>query len=337
MSKLFSRLDQEFDHILIHTGQHYDILLKDIFFKELSIRQPDYTWDIGINSSDHLEQFSNLILKVKANQDLLKSAGMVLFLGDSNSVLASVPLKKLGIKVGHIEAGMRSYDKRMLEEINRITCDHNSDVHFCYHNSYKNNLFKEGLNKSVHLVGNTIVEPVRDLLPEITSKPKQDCHILMDIHRPENFLYPERLANIVAYANYYADKLDLPVYLLNFTRMINKLREFKINLYDVKVVDQMGFKEYLTEAYHSKFVISDSGTAQEELAMLGTPLLVPREFTERPESLFHRCSKMLDANQFSKEEAEKKLKELDELTFDTSWLGMGNTSLLITSILRGEL
>jgi UDP-N-acetylglucosamine 2-epimerase len=99
----------------------------------------------------------------------------------------------------------------------------------------------------------------------------------------------------------------------------------------------MGFKEYLTEAYHSKFVISDSGTAQEELAMLGTPLLVPREFTERPESLFHRCSKMLDANQFSKEEAEKKLKELDELTFDTSWLGMGNTSLLITSILRGEL
>ena len=137
MSEIFKKLDSNFNHILIHTGQHYNKLLSDCFFKDLNIREPDYILDTGKNTNNHYEQLSYLstnIVKLLKSNNL--NPDIILFLGDSNSVCCSVPLKKEGYKIGHIEAGMRSNDMRMLEEINRKVCDVCSDIHFVYHQDY---------------------------------------------------------------------------------------------------------------------------------------------------------------------------------------------------------
>ena len=168
MSELFKRFDQEFKHILIHTGQHYDKLLSGVFFNDLKIRKPDFNLRIGSKKNQHYHQlselnvkFMNLLKKKKLNPDL------IVFLGDSNSVCLSIILKKEGYKIAHIEAGMRSYDKRMLEEINRVICDNCSDYLFVYHNDYKKNLLKENIKKNIFVVGNTIVEPCLNLLNNV--------------------------------------------------------------------------------------------------------------------------------------------------------------------------
>ena len=141
MCNVFKELDKNFKHILIHTGQHYDTNLSDVFFEQLQIRKPDFILNTGKESTNHFEQLSYLSREIpilfkehNINPDL------ILFLGDSNSAGIAFPLKKEGYKIGHIEAGMRSYDKRMLEEINRTVCDHCSDILFVYHDDYKEQL-----------------------------------------------------------------------------------------------------------------------------------------------------------------------------------------------------
>jgi UDP-N-acetylglucosamine 2-epimerase len=145
---------------LIHTGQHYDTSLSDVFFEQLQIRQPDYILNTGKESSNHFEQLSYLTREIpRLFKEKNIQPDLVLFLGDSNSAGVAFPLKKEGYKIGHIEAGMRSYDKRMLEEINRTVCDHCSDILFVYHEDYKTNLYNENIKKNVFVVGNTICEP----------------------------------------------------------------------------------------------------------------------------------------------------------------------------------
>ena len=182
MSKVFKALDEDPDikHTLIHTGQHYDDLLSGVFFDELDIRKPDYNLDVGQGGCTHYEQLARLSVRLIT---LFKDEGIepdvVVFLGDSNSVAAAVPLKKEGYKIAHIEAGMRSYDKRMLEEINRTVCDHCSDWHFVYHEDYKDNLIKEGLPEdNIFVVGNTIVEPLADMWDNTTMICCPECFLM---------------------------------------------------------------------------------------------------------------------------------------------------------------
>jgi UDP-N-acetylglucosamine 2-epimerase (non-hydrolysing) len=338
MSEIFKKLDKNFNHILIHTGQHFDKLLSDVFFDELEIREPDYNLEIGGLGKEHFHQSADLSVKLI---ELIRSENLnpdiILFLGDSNSVTSAVPLKKEGYKIGHIEAGMRSYDKRMLEEINRVVCDHCSDYLFVYHDNYKEKALKEGIpQESIFVVGNTIVEVANKHKP---SEIKNDDRIILDIHRPENFKYKNRLENIVKYSNYMGKKYNLPVYMLGFKRTLDYIKQFDIDLGDIKVIDLLPFKKYLENVYHSKFIISDSGTAQEEPALLDTPVIVPRDFTERPESVQNNCSFMINVN-----------KEFDETwTFsedwlslnsdkrDFIWLGEGNTSQKIIDILKEKI
>ena len=186
MSEIFKKLDENFNHILVHTGQHFDKLLSDVFFEELEIRKPDYNLEIGGPGKEHFHQTADLSVKLI---ELIRKENLnpdiILFLGDSNSVTSAVPLKKEGYKIGHIEAGMRSYDKRMLEEINRIVCDHCSDFLFVYHENYKQKAIKENIDpNSVFVVGNTIVEVAEKFKP---TEVKKNDKIILDIHRPENF------------------------------------------------------------------------------------------------------------------------------------------------------
>lgn len=335
MSEIFKKLDIHFNHILIHTGQHFDRLLSEVFFEELEIRNPDYNLNVGGIGKEHFHQTSELSVKLiellreeKINPDI------ILFLGDSNSVVSSVSLKKEGYKIGHIESGMRSYDKRMLEEINRIVCDHCSDFLFVYHENYKNKAMLEGIPEdNIFVVGNTIVEVVKKLT--FNSNKKKD-KILLDIHRPENFKYKNRLKNIIDLGNRLSKSHDIPIKMLSFKRTMDKIKEFNIDLGVIEVVDLMSFKKYTEEVYHSKFIISDSGTAQEEPSLLGTPVIVPRDYTERPESVENNCSIMFDVENNRWDIIEAWL-YLNCHKRDTKWLGEGKTSDMVIEILKNRL
>ena len=333
--KFFKKLDQNFNHILVHTGQHYDELLSGVFFKELNIRKPDYILDTGYSGGTHYHQLSYLSVAI---MELIKQKNLtpdiILFLGDSNTVCAALPLRKEGYIIGHIEAGMRSFDKKMLEEINRTVCDHCSHIHFVYHEEYKKFLENENIKENVYIVGNTIVEVCKPFIPD---EPKRNELILVDVHRPENFKYKNRLENIIKYANTCGEKYNLPIKMLKFKRTFEYIEVFGIELGNIEVVDLMAYKEYLTTVYHSSFIISDSGTAQEEPAFFNTPVIVPRDYTERPQSIEANCSYMLDVNTDQKFEGSWKwIENLEnkELQMDISWLGNGDTSELVINILK---
>jgi UDP-N-acetylglucosamine 2-epimerase (non-hydrolysing) len=286
--------------------------------------------DTGKCSTNHYEQLAYLstaVPKLFEENDI--HPHLILFLGDSNSAGVSFPLKKAGYKIGHIEAGMRSYDKRMLEEINRTVCDHCSDILFVYHEDYKEQLRLENITKNVFVVGNTIVEPFKMFYNEITHTPKRNDIILLDVHRPENFKYPERLKNIFEFANKCIEKYMLPVKLLYFKRLKDEIDSHSLDLGKIEMVPLFPYKEYLQTVYHSKFIISDSGTGQEEPALLGTPVIVPRDFTERPQSYENNCSIKLHAENLSNiKEVFEWINALvkGEIVIDASWLGDGTTS-----------
>jgi UDP-N-acetylglucosamine 2-epimerase len=330
MSEIFKKLDKNFNHILVHTGQHYDKLLSDVFFDELEIRKPNYILETGKNGSTHYHQLGYLSVAI---MDLLKNENLkpdiILFLGDSNTVCAALPLRKEGYIIGHIEAGMRSFDKCMLEEINRTTCDHCSHILFVYHDEYKKYVENENIKDNVHVVGNTIVEVCKPFVQDI---PKRLDMILMDIHRPENFKYENRMRNIIAFGNECGKKFGLPVCMLKFHGTCKILSEMNIELGNIELVDLMPYKKYLDTVHHCKFLISDSGTGQEEPAFFNTPVIVPRDFTERPQSVESHCSYMLNVNDLNNQtQVFDYLEKIfnGDLCIDTKWMGDGNTSDLI--------
>lgn len=339
MCKVFKKLDENFNHILIHSGQHYDEMLSDIFFKDLNIRKPDYNLHIGGPNKPHYEQTAELSIKII---NLLKenniNPDLILFLGDSNSVLCSVPLKKEGYKIGHIEAGMRSGDIRMFEEINRTVCDLVSDYFFVYHEDYKQNLIKENKNpENIFVVGNTITEVVKEYSAEFQN-PSCD-YIVADIHRPENFNDIQRLQNIILYLNYVIKETGFPCYLLHFTRLDQQIAMHHINLGQVQRKNLMSYKMFLQWCYNSCFIVSDSGTAQEEPAFLNVPVICPRDFTERPASCLYKCSYMLNVNENMHSTWPSSLQMINnhQLVCDTSWLDHGITSSHIIDILNNIL
>ena len=334
MSSIFKALDNNFTHILIHTGQHYDTLLSDIFFQDLEIRKPDYVLETGKCSANHYEQLSYLSSAVpKLLKEKNIQPDLILFLGDSNSAAVSLPLKKDGYRIGHIEAGMRSYDKRMLEELNRTVCDHCSDILFVYHEDYKQQLALENITKNVHVVGNTIVEPLMMFKNSITFCEKRKDMILLDIHRPENFNYLPRLIRIFKFANACSEKYGLPVNMLYFKRLDDMIVKYSLDIGKIEMVPLMPYKKYLDTVYHCRFIISDSGTGQEEPAMLGTPVVVPREFTERPQSLTNNCSIMFNE---SYDDVLQWISDVEsgEKKMNTEWLGDGKTSKKIIEHLK---
>lgn len=329
MCKIFEKLDIHFNHVLIHTGQHYDKSLSEVFFNDLKIRKPDFILNSGKESSNHFEQLSYLTKEIP---ELFKknniNPDLIIFLGDSNSAGVAFPLKKEGYRICHIEAGMRSYDKRMLEEINRTVCDHCSDILFVYHNDYKKQLADENITKNVFVVGNTIVEPLSMFRDLILKENKRKNMILLDIHRPENFKYPVRLLNIIKFANKCIKKYGIPVKMLYFKRLKDSLDSNNIRLENIEMIPLLPYKEYLEMVYHSRFIISDSGTGQEEPALLNTPVVVPRDYTERPQSYQNNCSVRFKADDDNSNEVYEWLDDIENnrKKIDASWLGDGTAS-----------
>lgn len=341
MSKVFEKLDENFEHVMIHTGQHYDDELSKIFFKELKIRKPDHTLSTGKNSTNHYEQLSYLSVEVIR---LLKKKkiepDIILFLGDSNSAMVSAPLYKEGFKIGHIEGGMRSYDRRMPEEVNRVICDYVSDQVFVYTPTYKQRLINENKNPdAIHVVGNTIVEVVKPYMPK--GKKKKN-YLVADIHRNENLKDYRQYNHLLEYINSVGQALGMEVKLVSFRRAVNLIEKYRLlkDKKNITLVGSYGFLDYLDLQYHAYGIISDSGTSQEECPLLGVPVAVPRNHTERPESVEFGNSILVGETNPVEKMKEQTLEFFKNYSISKDkikWLGDGKTSDKIIKILKREL
>jgi UDP-N-acetylglucosamine 2-epimerase (non-hydrolysing) len=329
--------DPDVEHIIIHTGQHYDEDLSGVFFRGLGIRNPDFNLGVGVDGGTHYQQLAALSLSIPPLLQKLKP-DCCIFLGDSNSAAVAPVVRKEGIAVAHIEAGMRSHDWRMLEEVNRVVCDHVSNVLFTYHKDYSRNLTREGVDpQKIYTVGNTVVEALRFFENDILCNVPRRSHIVLDIHRPENFLYPQRMLFIMKYAEKAQDKYGVPVKMLRFKRTFEHLPPLG-KAFPFEIVDLMGYKEFLEFQHDAVFSISDSGTAQEEAPLLNLPVVVPRDFTERPQSFWSECSLPLVEDQGSWNASFAYVDGVRDgrIKPSLSWLGDGNTSELIVDALKAR-
>jgi len=342
MAEVFRKLDEAewCEHIQVWTGQHYDWMMSGVFFEELHIKPAKYSLGIGQRNRSHVWQVADLGPKIVELLNCFKKVDLVVFLGDSNSVLAAVPLRKEGYRIAHIEAGMRSGDKRMLEETNRIVCDHCSDLLFVYHKDYKSNLLSEGIEEgAIFTVGNTIVEPclrAKKLVCDFAAS-KRDS-IIVDIHRPENFNYPKRLTFILDFAARVANTLGVPAKMLRFDRTMQALLAAKVPWFGkIDLTGLMSYNQFVKAQYDAVAIISDSGTAQEEAPLLQTPVLVPRDFSERPQSYSAGNSLKIFCDKSLREEVSRACSFVNSIksrAMDVHWLGDGNTAKKIVDIMR---
>jgi len=283
LSPLIPLLDEEFNHILIHTGQHYSYNMDKIFFDELNLRNCDYTLNIG--SGTHAAQTGKMMMEIE--KLLLKEKpDLVVVQGDTNSTLAgAITASKLNINIAHVEAGCRSFDKKMPEEINRILVDHCSNILFAPDNNAINNLTAEGIQKnSFYLVGNTSIDAclrVVDLFNLSQLKElglKKQNYALLTVHRQENTEY-NKLKEIIKAMNFISEQIKIvfPVHLR--TKKIIEEHDIQIND-NILLIDPTGYKDFIGLVANSKFVMTDSGGIQEECGVLDVPCLILRENTE---------------------------------------------------------
>jgi len=279
---------------LVHSGQHYDSNMSDIFFEQLGIRKPDVNLEVG--SSSHAQQTASIMMKFEPAV-LEQQPDMVLVYGDVNSTVAvALVCAKLGIKIAHVEAGLRSFDREMPEEINRLLTDQLSDLLFTPSADGDVNLIREGIAKEkIFLVGNVMIDTLLRLLPiaeaqsagllahlGITAKK----YGLVTLHRPSNVDDPIALTLLLGTLNQIAARIPLvfPIH----PRTLHKLGAEREKLTCNMIISEpLGYMDFLALQKHSTMVITDSGGIQEETTSLGVPCFTLRENTERPVTITH--------------------------------------------------
>ncbi len=281
------------DHYILHTGQHYSYEMDRIFFEQLQLPEAKYNLDVG--SGLHGEQTGKMLAGIE--QILLKDApDVVLVQGDTNTVLAgALAASKLHIKIGHVEAGLRSFDRNMPEEINRIMADHISDYLFAPTENSKQYLLNEGIpQEKIFVTGNTVVDAVYQNL-EI-SKQKVDAlkdmnlqekgYFLITVHRAENTDNRERLSGILDGFRQIYEEFSLPIIFPAHPRTVKMMHEFGLQIPEgVRITDPVGYLEFLQLESSARLILTDSGGLQEEACILGVPCVTLRDNTERPETV----------------------------------------------------
>lgn len=284
-------VDRKIDHFLIHSNQHYSENMDAIFFQELNLEAPRYNLNVG--SGQHGEMIAKIITGVeKILQDELPN--WLLVQGDTNTVMAgALAASKLGVKIGHIEAGLRSYDRTMPEEINRVVTDHISDMLFPPTGKQANILIGEGIGTDKMVVtGNTIVDAVLQNQLLLSEHPKlahyqNEKYFLFTTHRPANVDSQENLSEIIKAISEISDRYSTPVYFPIHPRTKKQIGTFGLSLNPTtfNVMDPVGYLEMLALEKNSQLIFTDSGGIQEEACILGIPSLTLRDNTERPETI----------------------------------------------------
>ena len=292
LSLIIKRIDAFAEQVLVHTGQNYDPKLSDIFFEELGLRRPDRY--LGVRAAGFAEQAAQILERADdAMADV--SPDRVLILGDTNSGLAASAAARRGIPVYHLEAGNRAYDDRIPEEINRRVIDHSSSVLLPYTERSKDNLVREGIERQrIFVVGNPIYEVLRAHETEIAASPVHDrlgikarAYFAATLHRAENVDDPDRLERLLAGLQRVAEKHDQPVVVSLHPHTRERLAASGARVDDerVRLLEPMGFIDFVALERSARCVLSDSGTVQEECCIYRIPSVTIRDVTERAETL----------------------------------------------------
>jgi UDP-N-acetylglucosamine 2-epimerase (non-hydrolysing) len=273
----------ELKPLLIHTGQHYDARMSDEFFRDLGMPEPDI--HLGTGSGTHAEQTARVMVAFE-KVCLEHEPAIVVVVGDVNSTLAcGLSAKKLGIPVAHVEAGLRSRDMGMPEEINRLCTDVISDLLFTTERSATRNLLREGCSRQrIRFVGNTMIDSLQRHLQQALAQPlppglNAGSYGLLTLHRPSNVDNPETLRKLMGAINQIAERI--PVLFPTHPRTAKHLAE--VPIHDrLLVVEPLNYLAFLGLMARARLVLTDSGGIQEETTVLHVPCLTLRENTERP-------------------------------------------------------
>lgn len=291
LSQIIRKLDGLCCHVIVHTGQNYDVNLNDVFFQEMGIRAPDHylraRGSFGEQIGTILTQVESVLREEKPDRFLV--------LGDTNSSLAAIVAKRMGIPVYHMEAGNRCYDDRVPEEVNRRIIDHCSDILMPYTHRSKENLLREGIERQrIFVIGNPIYEVLEYFAPQIEASNALEQfrvapgnYFLVTFHRAENVDHPERLARLLQGLDLVAETYRVPVIVSLHPHTANNMDRHKPQHGSdlVHFSKPFGFFDFARLERHAQCVLTDSGTVQEECAILGIPNVTVRDATERAETL----------------------------------------------------
>ena len=281
---------QRVEHIIVHTGQHYDPMLSDVFFRDLGIPSPDE--HLGIGSGKHGEQTGKMLIAIEPVLQKYQP-DWVLVYGDTNSTLAAaVAAVKLHLPLAHLEAGLRSFNRRMPEEHNRVLTDHAADLLLAPTAVAAEHLRNEGLAERTVVVGDVMTDVVLQVKEQVKDKPSpimeefgfsEGAYRLATIHRPDNTDDKERLEQIL---DSLAD-LDLPTVILAHPRLVAKCKEHGIELSRGNLLEHrpLAYPELVASALHPAGVVTDSGGLQKEAFLLGTMCTTVRPETEWVETV----------------------------------------------------
>ena len=269
---------------LVHTGQHYDRNMSDVFFEQLQIPKPDVS--LGVGSGSHARQTADIMVKLEESLLEQRPDWMMVY-GDVNStVAAALVCAKLQIPLAHVEAGLRSFDRGMPEEVNRMVTDRLSDLYFTPSTDGDQNLIREGVDSQrIHCVGNVMIDTLKRLqsravLPEVPGRAER--YGLVTLHRPSNVDDSVAFQRILESLLTISRKCQLvfPIHPRTRARFPELIEQLQSS--DILTMDPVGYLEFLALQQHALFVVTDSGGIQEETTYLGVPCLTLRENTERP-------------------------------------------------------
>ncbi|WP_345528642.1 non-hydrolyzing UDP-N-acetylglucosamine 2-epimerase [Nocardioides endophyticus] len=291
LSRVIPLLDQLADHVLVHTGQNWDDRLNGIFFRELGLRTPDHnlgadTSSLGATMGDILRKIEGVLAAERPDAFLV--------LGDTNSAISAVMARRMHVPVYHMEAGNRSFDENVPEEVNRRLVDHVADFNLAYTEHARRNLLAEGLHpRRVAVTGSPMWEVLQHYSADIAaSTTLQDLdltsgeYFVASMHREENVDSRARLTQLLECLRRLADDSGMPVILSTHPRTRKRLEELGADGDDaVRMLPPFGFFDYIALQQASRCAVSDSGTISEEAAMLGFPAVTLRDSMERPEAL----------------------------------------------------
>ncbi len=286
MSKVLRKRHRE---ILVHTGQHYDYEMSGIFFNGLDLPPADV--NLGVGSGPHGGQTGAML---KGIEDILlaERPDYLIVFGDTNSTLAGVlAASKLSVPVAHVEAGLRSFNRSMPEEINRVVADHLSNLLLCPSDTAIGNLCAEGITHHVHLVGDVMLDVLNWAKQRLSTKPseilqrlglKNQCYLLVTMHRSENTDDPARLSHIVTALNQLCEPVVFPIHPRARKVMADASCKFESH---VQLIDPVGYLDMVALTSAARTVLTDSGGLQKEAYWLGVPCLTMRDETEWVETV----------------------------------------------------
>lgn len=341
LSRIFSLLDANFDHVMINTSQNYTYELNSVFFDELDIRKPDYdlkikTGKYGLEVSDIITKSEDILLKEKPD--------VLLILGDTNSGLVAIPAAHHRIKIAHLEAGMRSYDFRMPEEKNRVIIDHLSSLLLPYTTYSRENLIRENIHPGkIYVVGNPIIDVIDYFSPKIESSNimekmnlESNGYFLVTAHRSENVDSPDALEKIFSSLQTIGKKFKKRVIYPIHPRTLSKIKKRKIPN-NLELIKPLGFFDFSKLEKNAFCLITDSGTVPEEALYFKKPCVTIRESTERPEYIEEGSNVLAGLDPKNVETAVKVITSYEN---DLEWnksLGDGKTALRVANILSGKI